>query len=215
LIEEMQAHPRKSVRLHFMWMRMAASFAVMLLALLVAGTVYAQGVLPGNPFYGWKLVSENIWRVISPDPVTTDLAIAERRADELLSTGNRPELQAQVLEEYLEVVNRLELEVNADNEAPIRPVLEAQIEELNNAGIIVPALENKTLPGVEQPTVVPTKTLPVIPELPQVNPTAIPQVNPTLPVPTINSGIVPQPTQAISTILPKVISTVQVPSLLP
>jgi hypothetical protein len=215
LIEEMRAHPRKSVRFHFVWMRVATSFAAMLLALLVAGTVYAQGVLPGNPFYGWKLVSENIWRVISPDPVATNLAIAERRADELLTIGNHPELRAQVLEEYLEVVNRLELEVNADDEARIRLVLEAQIDELNNSGIVVPALENQTLPGVEQPTVVPTETLPVIPELPQVNPTAIPQVNPTLPVPTIDSGIVPQPTQANSTILPKVISTVQVPSLLP
>ena len=215
LIEEMRAHPRKSLRFHFMWMRVATSFAAMLLALLVAGTVYAQGVLPGNPFYGWKLVSENIWRVMSPDPVATDLAIAERRADELLTIRNHPELRAQVLEEYLEVVNRLELEVNADDEARIRLVLEAQIKELNNSGIIVPALENQTLPGVEQPAIVPTETLPAIPELPQVNPTAVPQVNPTLPVPTIDSGIVPQPTQANSTILPKVISTVQVPSLLP
>jgi hypothetical protein len=147
--------------------------------------------------------------------MATDLTIAERRADELLTIGNHPELQAQVLEEYLEVVNRLELEADADDEARIRPVLEAQIEELNNSGIIVPALENQTLPGVEQPTVAPTETLPAIPELPQVNLTAMPQVNPTLRVPTINAGIVPQQTQANLTILPKVISTVQVPSLLP
>ena len=191
----------------------------MLLALLVAGTVYAQGVRPGNPFYGWKLASENIWRVISPDPVATDLAIAQRRADELLTIENHPELQAQVLAEYLEVVNRLELEVNPDDEARIRPVLEAQIEELSNSGIIVPALENRTLPGVEQPTGVPTETLPAIPELPQVNPTAMPQVNPTLPVPTINSGMVPQPTQEAaplnSTDLPPIVPTGQVPPLLP
>jgi len=227
LIEEMRAHPRKSVRFNFVWMRMATSFAVMLLALVIAGSVYAQGILPGNPFYRWKLASENIWRLVSPDPVATDLAIAGRRADELLAIGNSPELRAQALEQYLEVVNRLELEMNTNNEARIQTILDSQIEELNESGIILPELNETFLPGVEEPTVLPTEALQVIP-----------QVNPTLPVPTISSDIVleptqsnsdvfptiiptvnpvtvPKPTQVNSDVLPTVIPTVKVPSLLP
>jgi hypothetical protein len=230
LIEEMRAHPRKSVRSYFMWMRMATSFAVMLLALLVAGTVYAQGVLPGNPFYGWKLTSENLWHSISPDPVATDLAIAERRADELLTIEDNSQLRAQVLEEYLEVVNRLELEMSANDEARIRPVLEAQMEELNKSGIALPELNETILPSVEEPTVLPTETPQVVPEIPQVDPTLpVPTINsdivsePTqsssnvLPpiVPTVNSVTVPEPTQANSSVLPTVIPTIQVPPLLP
>ena len=227
LIEEMRAHPRKSARFNFVWLRMATSFAVMLLALVIAGSVYAQGVLPGNPFYGWKLASENIWRLVSPDPVATDLAIAERRADEVLAIGNSPELRAQALDQYLEVVNRLELEMNTNNQARIQTILDSQIEELNESGIILPELNKTILPGVEEPAVLPTEALQVIP-----------QVNPTLPVPTINSDIVveatqsnsnvlptvappvnsvavPEPTQVNSNVLPTVIATVKVPTLLP
>jgi hypothetical protein len=230
LIEEMRTHPRRSVRFTFVWTRMATNLAIILLALLVAGTVYAQGVLPGNPFHEWKLVSENIWRMISPDPIATDLVIAERRAGELLAVRNSPELGTQALEEYLEVVNRLELEMNADNEARIQSVLEAQIKELNRSGIVLPELNETILPSVEEPTVFPTETPQVIPEIPQVDPTLpVPTFNsdivseptqsssnvlPTI-VPAVNSVTVPKPTQANSSVLPTVIPTIHVPPLLP
>ncbi len=230
LIEEMETHPRKSVRSNFVWMRMATNVAVLLLALVIAGSVYAQGVLPGNPFYPWKLASENIWRAVAPDPVATDLAIAERRAEELLAIGNSPELRTQTLEEYLEVVNRLELEMNTDSEARIHSVLEAQIKELNQSGIVLPELNETILPSVEEPTVLPTETLQVNPEILPVEPTLpVPTINsdvvseptqsssnvlPTI-VPTVNSVTVPEPTQANPSILPTVIPTIQVPPLLP
>src|SRR5215216_7783576 len=54
LTREMQAHPRRSIRFNFMFMRMATNIAVILLALLGAGTAYAQSAMPGNPFYPWK-----------------------------------------------------------------------------------------------------------------------------------------------------------------
>ena len=207
LTQEMRAHPRKSIRFNFIWMRIATNLAVILLTLLVAGTAYAQRALPGDAFYAWKLASENIWRVVSPDPVGTDLAIAERRAGELIAIRNNAEQRVQTLAEYLEVVDRLKLEMNADNETRIRPVLDSQIEELNNSGVILPQLDQNVLPSREEPTPIPT-------EMPLVTP-EIPQVNPTLPVPTVGSVLPQETIQPNSMDLPKIVPTIQVPSLLP
>lgn len=213
LTREMQAHPRKSIRFNFMFIRMATNFAVLLLALLIAGTAYAQSTLPGNPFYAWKLASENVWRIVSPDPIGTDLAIAGRRAEELIAIGNNSVQRTQILEAYLEVVSRLRLEMNADNEARIQSVLDTQIEELNKSGVIVPQLDQNqnVLPGLEQPAPIPTETPLVTPIVtPQ-----LPQVNPTLPIPTVDSVLTQDAPQENLTDLPKIVPTVQVPSLIP
>src|SRR5689334_22017102 len=101
LTQEMRAHPRKSVRWDFIVPRLATSFAVILLALLIAGTAYAQRAVPGSAFYRWKLASENTWRLLSPDPVGTDLEIADRRADELIAVGNNSAYRDQVLKAYV------------------------------------------------------------------------------------------------------------------
>jgi hypothetical protein len=207
LIQEMQAHPRKSIRFNFMLMRMATSFAMLLLAFLIAGTAYAQSAMPGNPFYAWKLASENIWRLVSPDPVATDLAIAERRAEELIAIGNNSEQYPQILDAYLDVVNRLEVEMNTGNEARIQQVLNTQIEELNKSGIVLPQSDQELLPSVEEPTLIPTATPQVIPQLPQ--------VNPTLPLPTVRSVLTQESVPLNATKLPKMVPTVQIPSLLP
>src|SRR6185503_7899046 len=87
----MQAYPRrKSSRSGFAFWRLVTSLAMLLLALLATGTVYAQGALPGDLFYGWKLTSENAWRAVSPDPVHTDLTIANRRIDEMNAVASDP-----------------------------------------------------------------------------------------------------------------------------
>ena len=226
LTQEMQKHPRKSVRFQFLVSRLATSAAMLVLALLVAGTVYAQGALPGQIFYQWKLTSETVWRAISPYPVGTDLAIAGRRADELIVLGNTPALQGQILNAYLEVVARLELEMTAENEARIRTILESQIVELDRSGISVPALEHPILPALEEPAAIPTGTPAPLPEIPQVNPTLpIPGVNPTVSVSGATSVPVQEQEQSNPTDVPKLIpslpvdtrinSTIQVPSLIP
>ncbi len=73
LTQQMRAHPRKRTQFNFMFMQLAANFAVIVLAFLVVGTAYAQSAFPGDAFYNWKLTSENVWRAVSPDPVGTDL----------------------------------------------------------------------------------------------------------------------------------------------
>jgi hypothetical protein len=205
LTQEMQAHPRKSARFNFMFMQIASNLAVILLALLIAGTAYAQSTLPGNPFYAWKLTSESIWRVVSPDPVGTDLAIADRRTDELIAIGNNSAQLTQVLKTYFEVVARLKSEMDTNNEARIRLVLNSQIEALNESGILVPPLDQEVLPNLDEPTVTPTETPLVIPE--------IPQVNPTLPIPTATMVPSQETAQANPTDLPKIIPAIEVPTI--
>ena len=173
----MQAHPRKSRQFNFAFMRLAVNLAVIVLALLVAGTAYAQSALPGDAFHGWKLASENAWRAVSSDPVGTDLAIAERRVDELIAVSNDPVLRSQALEAYLEVTARLKSQMDAGNEARILLALDSQIEELNESGIPVPQIiDEDVLPQLDEPSpilVEPIMTLPPVTEIPQVNPTAL------------------------------------------
>ena len=69
----MQAHPRKVKYSIFSFRKLAAALAALLMTFLVTGTVYAQGALPGDALYSWKLVSEDAWRLVSPDSVRTDL----------------------------------------------------------------------------------------------------------------------------------------------
>ncbi|HKY52997.1 MAG TPA: hypothetical protein VJM08_01775 [Anaerolineales bacterium] len=208
LTQQMQAHPRKSRGFNFAFMRLAMNFAIILLALLATGTAYAQSALPGDTFYSWKIASENAWRVVSSDPVGTDLAIAERRKSELVAIGDDPVLQAQVLEDYLEVAARLKSEMTIENEARILQTLASQAEELEELGII----DEEVLPPVDE--ILPTPVEPIETLLPL---TENPQVNPTLPVstPSAPEVIPPLPTEVLPvnpTELPEIIPTVQIPS---
>ena len=238
LTQQMQAHPRKSSRFNFVFMRFAANLAVVILALLATATAYAQSVLPGNTFYAWKLTSEDVWRAVSSDPVRTDLAIADRRMNELIAVRDDPVLYSQVLEAYLEVTARLKSEINTQNEALILQTLDSQVEELNESGIPVPQIiEEDVLPPIDEilPTLAapiatllpvteaseinptsPAEATPIASEKPQINPTALPNIAPTIQslpniVPTIQV-----PPNIVPTIqLPDIVPTIQVPTLLP
>ncbi|MFT3890651.1 MAG: hypothetical protein QM730_03380 [Anaerolineales bacterium] len=87
LTMHMQAYPHRRVGSRFPFGRLVTALVTILLTLFVTGTVYAQGVLPGDPFYPWKLTSERAWRLISSDTVKTDLEIANRRIDEMTVTA--------------------------------------------------------------------------------------------------------------------------------
>lgn len=208
LTQGMQAHPRKSMPFSFMLMRPAMTLAVIVLAMLVTGTAYAQSALPGDAFYTWKLASENAWRAVSPDPVGTDLALADRRVDELIAVADNPALYSQTLGAYLEVVNRLKSEMDAENEARILQTLDSQIEELNSSGIRVPGLDQDVLPGFDEPSPTPIATPLFVPEIPRVDPTS--------PIPTTSPLFVTNIPPVDPTDLPEVIPTIQVsPKIIP
>lgn len=216
LTQQMQAHPRKSGRFNFTFMRFAANFAVISLMLLGAGTAYAQSALPGDTLYDWKLISENAWRAVSSDPVRTDLAIAKRRMDELIAIGDNAQLYSQVLDAYLEVAARLKSEMTVENEALILQTLNSQVEDLKESGVPVPQnIDEEVLPQLDE--IVPTLVAPIRTLLPS---TEIPQVNETLPIstPSAPEVILPSLTKLPPdnpTDLPEVIPTVQVPTLIP
>jgi len=220
LIREMYAHPRKRTRPAFLFMRLATSLAVIALAFLAAGTGYAQRALPGEAFYGWKLASESAWRAVTPDPVGTDLAIAQRRVTELIAVQDSPALSLEVLGAYLEVTDRLKSEATVEEKALILAVLDAQFEALNQAGIVpiepeqtlVPPVDLSTAPPattpvVETPRAQPTQTLPDSTDAPQLMPTV--EVSPEI-VPTLA-----EPPQVIPTLPdpPLVVPTIDLPSL--
>ena len=216
LVQGMVAQPRRRAPSGFPLMRLAIGLAVLLFALLTTGTVYAQSALPGEAFYAWKLASERAWRFLSPDPVGTDIAIAERRVDELLAVRDNPALYTEVLEAYAEVADRLRNEMDAETEALILGALEAQIEELNQPNIMPDEFESdqEVLPTIEEPTPTPTATpLPVL-QTPRIDPTDVPQIVPTVQVsePAIDVPPVVIPTVEDS---PEIVPTIEIPLPIP
>jgi hypothetical protein len=199
-----------------MFGRLAVGMMAVLLAFLVTGTAYAQSVMPGNAFYSWKLASENAWRSLSPDPVGTDLALAERRLNELMNVAHDPALSSQALQAYLDAVERLKSEVNGENEARILPRLDSQAEQLNRSGILLPPVDQTILPAPEEPTSIPVPTLSATPvpvlETPQINVTQLPEILPTIEVPT---RLVPTQVVPILPDPPKLIPTLEIPPPIP
>lgn len=206
LVREMYAHPRPKRR-SFMFMRLAASLAAVMLALLLAGTVYAQRAIPGETFYAWKIASETAWRLVSPDPLGIDLAIAERRLEELIAVRNDPVLQAQALAAYRQVADRLRSQMDPANEARILAVLDAQAEELSQHDILPKEVVPDIVPPFETSTATPVETALPILETPQVNPTELPEILPTV-------EVVPELPPTIQD-PPKLIPTLEVPPPIP
>lgn len=212
LVRQMYAHPRKPARtISYGWMRLAASLAAVTLAILVAGTVYAQRALPGEAFYRWKITSENAWRMVSPDPVGTDLALAERRFNELIVVRNDPVLQAQTLDAYLQLTDRLRSQVDATNETRIQEILQSQAEELNQLEILPEETIPSVAPQLAVPTVTPTPhptrtPLPILETAP-VDPTELPQIVPTVEV---VPGVLPTVQDP-----PKILPTLEIPAPIP
>lgn len=171
LTGHMRAHPRTDVRFGFPFVRLAAGIAVLALALLTTGTVYAQSALPGEVFYNWKLASEKIWRTVSPDPLGADIAIANRRIDEMNAVADDPIRREQALKGYIEVVDRLRSELDAEMLEGILPV----IEPVEEAEEVVPA-PSPAATVTPQPRTADTPSLP----LPESLPTEAPAIIPTI-----------------------------------
>jgi hypothetical protein len=161
LMAHMRQHPRPPARrgapgllpARPLW-RLALAALVLALVLPGAATVLAQAALPGQPLYGWKLASEQVWRAFQPDALAADLALAERRAGELLLVAGDPRLEAQgrqrlsaalaVLAQYDDVSSRLH----------IRQHLAGHQHNLAQAGIYLPeldALVDTTMPALPAP----------------------------------------------------------------
>jgi hypothetical protein len=153
-------HQRSRRTLAFTWRHFAVSTAVLMLALLSAGTVRAQSALPGDLFYSWKITSEHIWRGISSDENHVDLILAERRVDEIVATADDPDHRNRAMHEYEEVLIRLKSGANVDSEGEILSTLQSNQKSLKDAGLSVPQLDSYLGPGKD----------PILPELPPLSP---------------------------------------------
>jgi hypothetical protein len=217
LMQDMYAYPRVlrtrpiGARFGFVFARLAVGLAVVLLALLVTGTAYAQNTLPGDTFYGWKLASEDAWRTVSSDPVGTELAIAERRVAELVVVKDDPALRAQTLEAYAETVNRLRSQTDAHDPTYITRRLDSQMERLKKLGILLSQVDPATLPS-DEPIPLGTQT-PLILQTPHVEPSELPQVTPAISSPPKVVPTVKFPPEVIPTveIQPELVPTFEIP----
>jgi hypothetical protein len=205
LTMHMQAHPRRSTRAGFAFWRFATSFTMLVLAMLVAGTAYAQSALPGDLFYAWKLTSERVWRVVSPDPISTDLAIANRRIDEMNAVANDPVRSALALEGYQEVLTRLQSEVDPETLKQILPRIQIEPEPIENPEQLIPTLPLNPTVTSSPALLEATATL----RLDNTTNTPLPRILPTEP-----RQLIPT-TQILPTAVPNIIPTVQVPPLIP
>ncbi len=140
--------PQKRKIPMFFW-RMALNFAVLLFALIMTNTVFAQGALPGDSLYNWKITSERVWRIVSADPLGTDLQLSSRRINEYVAVGNDETRRARVLVSYNELLTNFKTD-NNDQER-ILVVLRSQRDSLHQAGLSIPALEDY-VSGASRPT---------------------------------------------------------------
>jgi hypothetical protein len=173
--------------------RPAYILALVALFFLTATTTLAQTALPGDALYGWKLSSERIWRAVHPDPLNIDLALTDRRANELAQVVGQPDAEAKGRAEYRRSLESLEQYPDPESRQTILTTLIRQQAFLEQAGIVVPQLEqlmDRLSPAAipAEATPAPQETLPLLqtPEAP-IQPTADPE----LPAPITPDQIMP------------------------
>lgn len=187
LAAHMQAHPRRAERRSFFWARAAVALSVLTLAFLITGTGLAQSALPGEILYGWKLRSEQVWRVLTPDKLSADLTLADRRFAEILATPPSSEAQWIALQGYVEVLRRLAAYTDPMARAMIWAALQEHEAALEAAGAA------DLLEGF--PQIEPTDTPEILPPL---LPSATPGIPLTPPVlPAVDNTLLPVPTVSV------------------
>lgn len=122
--------------------RLTITLVTMILAFIVTGTVFAQRALPGDTFYGWKLRSENAWRVVSPDRLGTDLTLSNRRVNELVALSGDEVRRTRAVENYQKLLIRFHSAADAQDRERILTVLRSQKESLSKAGMSIPELDS-------------------------------------------------------------------------
>ncbi len=121
--------------LNSMALRFAPVYAVLVAGLLVSGTAKAQSAMPGQPLYGWKRTSEQVWLTVSPDPVGTELTLANRRLAEWIAVEKNPQLSAAAMQDYVSALVVLNNANDTQTHARIAPVLEAHQKKLQQSGL--------------------------------------------------------------------------------
>lgn len=199
----MAAHPRgrSVVGLPVVTLRLVIGLVGLVALFLVVGTALAQEALPGSAGYGWKIMSERVWRVFQPDPLAADVILANRRADELTLVADDPRAQAIALQEYRQALETLNQYTLPAAQPVIHAVLVKQKDSLDQAGLNVPELNELLTPDASElalptSTAAPPTSTPAPPTSTQVmlTSTLVPPIESTL-IPVPGSTLVdPRPT---------------------
>jgi hypothetical protein len=121
---------------------MAVTASMLLVALFMTSTVFAQEALPGESLYKLKLASETLWRTVAVDPLGTDLKLSDRRVSEFLAVSSDEQQRMKVLVGYNKLLVRFRNEQDEADRARILSVLRSQQDSLHQAGLSIPELDN-------------------------------------------------------------------------
>lgn len=154
---------------------LAAGLAAVALAVISVGTAAAQVALPGGPLYGWKHLSEVAWVATRPDRLQGELALLERRADELVRLSGVPAREQLALDGLQDQLFRLAAYENPSDRARVRLAVELQFDRLRQQGAPLPE-QDSIFPDLPQPgpeatatpgsVLLPSQETPALPLLP-------------------------------------------------
>jgi hypothetical protein len=85
--------------------------------------------------------------VISPDPLATDLRLADRRVNEYVAVSRDETRRARALLEYNELLVRFQAEENDTNRERILARLKSQQDSLKTVGMSIPELDQFVRPS--------------------------------------------------------------------
>lgn len=137
----MLQHPQRKRVSPIFW-RFSIAFATVITLFIASGTAFAQQAVPGDTLYNWKLTSEHIWRYTSNDQIGYDIALSDRRLQELLEVSGHPIRRASAIRNYEELLVKLSSVKREEDLARVLPVLRAQHQVLLEAGMTIPELES-------------------------------------------------------------------------
>ncbi len=142
LMRTIKGTQRPARPLPFFFQRMALNVGVLFLMFAFTSTAFAQNALPGESLYGLKLASENVWRVLTTDPLGTDLELSNRRINEYVAVSQDETRRARVLSGYHDLLVRFQTEDDDLEKARILRVLQSQQDSLRKEGLSIPELDN-------------------------------------------------------------------------
>ena len=136
----MQQHPQRK-RVSPVFWRFAVGLVTVMTLFLASGTAFAQQAVPGDRLYNWKLTSEHIWRYTSNDQLGYDIALSNRRMNELMEVSQDEMRRTWAIQNYEKLLVKFRNAEDGKDRERILSVLRAQHEALIKAGITVPELE--------------------------------------------------------------------------
>ena len=136
----MQQNPQRKRVSPVLW-RFSIAFATMMMLFLASGTAFAQQALPGDALYNWKLTSEHIWRYTYSDQLGYDIALSNRRLNELLVVSGDEARRASAIQNYERLLIKFRNAADEDDRARLLQILQDQHQALLEAGVAIPELE--------------------------------------------------------------------------